>query len=73
MFTALRNGLCPLRVKQRTDNPQWQLQPAFHLCAAADAAETPVAEVLAVISQQPVITLTEARAGAPHNLFRRIS
>jgi len=72
MVALLRNWPAPLRVKQRTENAQGQLQPSFHLCAAADTADTPVAEVLTVIGQQPIVTLAEARAGAPHNLFRRI-
>jgi hypothetical protein len=41
------------------------------LSTAADTAETPVAEVFAVIGQRPIIVVAETPAGAPDNLLRR--
>jgi len=42
------------------------------LCTAADTADAPVAEVLAVVAPQAEIALAEPRTGAPHNLLRRV-
>ena len=61
-----------LRVKQSAEYSEWQLERACHLSAQANAAETPVAKVLAVIGQQTIVVLAEARASTPYNLFRRI-
>jgi hypothetical protein len=72
MFCVLQNPPHPLRVKQGAEYSEWQPQRSFHLSAMADAAETPVAEVLAVISQQAIIILAEARTRASDNLFGRI-
>ena len=69
MFRVLQNPPHSLRVK-RAEYSQWQLQPSFHLSAAADTAKTPIAEVFAIIGQQPIIAFAKARAGAPDNLFR---
>jgi hypothetical protein len=48
------------------------LQSALDLRTVTDAAEAPVAEVLAVIGQQAIVILADARAGASYNLFGRI-
>ncbi len=45
----------------------------FNLCTAADTADAPIAQVLAVIAQQAEIALAEPRAGALHNLLRRVA
>jgi hypothetical protein len=60
-------------VKQGIEYSEWQLQRSLHLSAMAHAVETPVAEMLAVIGQQAIIVLTEARAGASDYFFGRIS
>src|SRR5271167_171859 len=52
MFCVLQSPPYRLRMKQSIEDSEWQLQRLLHLSAAADAAETPVAEVLAVIGQQ---------------------
>ena len=61
-----------LGVKQRAEHSEWQPERACHLSAQANAAETPGAKVLAVIGQQAIVILAEARASTPHNLFGRI-
>jgi hypothetical protein len=38
----------------------------------ADAADTPVAEVLTIVGEKPIIVLAESRKSAPDNLFGRI-
>jgi hypothetical protein len=50
---------------QSIKDPEWQLQRLLHLSAMAHAVQTPVAQVLAVVGQQAIIVLAEARAGAP--------
>jgi hypothetical protein len=45
---------------------------ACDLCAAIAATDTPVAEVLTVICEQVIVMLTQSRAGALHDLPRRI-
>jgi hypothetical protein len=73
MYCEFQNPLHRLRMKQGAEYSKWHLQPSFHLSATADTAETPVAEVLAIIGQQSVIILAETRAGALDNRFRRIA
>jgi hypothetical protein len=63
MVCALQNPPHWLGVKQSIEDSEWQLQRLLHLSAVAHAAETPVAEVLAVIGQQAIIILAEARPG----------
>ena len=67
MFWILQNPPHRLRVKQSAEYSERQLQRSLHLSAVAHAAETPVAEVLAVIGQKAIIILAEARAGASNN------
>ena len=43
----------------------------LELSAPVDAADAPVAEVLAVIGQQAIVVLAETRAGAPNDLCGR--
>jgi hypothetical protein len=57
-------------MKQGTEESQGRAP--LHLFAAANSAPTPVAEVLAVIGQQPIIVLAETRPGALDDLLRRI-
>jgi hypothetical protein len=61
-----------LRVKQSAEHSEWQPERVCHLSAQANAAETPVAKVLAVIGQQAIVILAEARASTPYNFFGRI-
>jgi hypothetical protein len=61
-----------LRVEHSAEYPEWQLERTCHLSAQAHAAETPVAKVLAVVGQQAIVILAEARASTPHSLFGRI-
>jgi hypothetical protein len=70
VFWILHNSPRELRMKQSAESSEWQPQWSLHLSAAVDAAETPVAEVFAVIGQQAIVILAEARAGASDNLFR---
>jgi hypothetical protein len=72
MHCLLQNPPHRLRMKQSIEDPEWQLQRLLHLSAVAHAAETPVAKVLAVIGQQAIIILTEARSGASNYLCGRI-
>jgi hypothetical protein len=58
-------------MKQRAEQAKWQHKRPFHLGAMTDAVETPIAEVLAVIGQQAIIVLTEARTGASDDFFGR--
>jgi hypothetical protein len=53
-------------VKQGEEYTEGQLAPTLDLRTAADAAEAPVAEVLAVIGQQAIVVLADARANASH-------
>jgi hypothetical protein len=71
MFQVLQIPPHGLRVKQGTEYSERQPQRSLHLSAVADAGETPVAEVLAVIGEHAIIILAEARAGASDNLFGR--
>jgi hypothetical protein len=61
-----------LRLKQSIEYTERQLQRPLHLSAIAHAVETPVAKVLAVVGEEAIIVLTEARAGAPDYLVWRI-
>ena len=61
-----------LRVKHGEEYAKGEPQSSFDLCAVADAAEAPVAEVLAVIGQQAIVVLTDTRARAQYDLFGRI-
>src|SRR5579863_3102484 len=61
-----------LGVKQGDEHTKGQLPPSLDLRAMADAAAAPVAEVLAVIGQQAIVVLADARASASHDLFGRI-
>jgi hypothetical protein len=47
-------------MKQGAEQAKWQYQRSFHLGAMTDAVETPIAEVLAVIGEQPIVILAEA-------------
>jgi len=59
---------CDLRPeKERRHGPE-----TFDLRTAVVTADAPVAEVLAVISQQMEGVFAQSRAGALHNLLRRI-
>jgi hypothetical protein len=58
-----------LRVKQGHERPQGQAQWLPNLGAVADATDTPVAEMLTIVGQKPVIILAEARARASYNLL----
>ena len=59
---------CDLRPEnQRRYGPE-----TFDLRTAVVTADAPVAEVLAIVAQQVEVLLTESRAGALHNLLRRI-
>src|SRR5712671_4603373 len=58
-------------MKQRAEHAKWQHQRPFHLGAVTDAVEAPIAEVLAVIGQQAIIILAEARASASDGFFGR--
>src|SRR5450631_89053 len=58
-------------MKQRAEHAKWQHQRPFPLGAMTDAVERPIAEVLAVIGQQAIIVLTEARMGASDDFFGR--
>src|ERR1019366_2072365 len=49
--------------------PESRPQPPFDLRAATDTAEAPIAEVLAVIGQQAIIVLAEARSSASDNFL----
>jgi len=69
MPSALR---LQLRMKSSAQEFQWPLQTPFDLGTAANAAQTPVAEVLAIVGQQPVVVLAQARAGAPDDFVGRI-
>src|SRR5271168_1020016 len=72
MDCILQNPPYRLGMKQCIEDSEWQLQRLLHLSAVAHAAETPVAEMLAVIGQQAIITLAEARPGTSDDLFGRI-
>jgi hypothetical protein len=69
MFRALQNPPHRLHLKQSIEDSKWQLQRLLHLSAMAHAADTPVAEVLAVIGEESIIVLAEARACAPDYFF----
>jgi hypothetical protein len=71
MFRVLQNPPSRLRVKQRAEQAKWPHQRSFRLGAMTDAVETPIAEVLAVIGQQAIIILAEARAGTSDDFFGR--
>ena len=58
-------------MKQGAEYLKWQPPPSFDLSTSADTADTPVAEVLTIVSEQPISVLAETRAGAPDNLARR--
>src|ERR1700677_4653640 len=61
----------PERLRVKWGAEQAKRQPPLHLSAATDTTETPIAEVLAIVAQQPIIVLPEARAGAPDDLIGR--
>jgi hypothetical protein len=71
MFRVLQIPPRRLRMKQRAEQAKWHHQRSFHLGAMTDAVETPIAEVLAVIGQQAIVILAEARAGASDDFFGR--
>jgi hypothetical protein len=54
------------------ENQKRQCPETFDLLTAVVTADAPVAEVLAVVAQQIEGALAESRAGALHNLLRRI-
>lgn len=60
-----------LRMKQRAEHAKRQYQRPFHLGAMTDAVEAPIAEVLAIIGEQAIVILAEARAGAADDFLRR--
>src|ERR1700685_2514949 len=72
MVCVLQNPPPRLRMKQSIEDSERQLQRLLDLRAVANAAETPVAEVLAGIGQQAIIVLPEARPGASDDPFGRI-
>lgn len=72
MDCILQNPPYRLGMEQCIEYSEGQLQRLLHLGAVAHAAETPVAEMLAVIGQQAIVTLAEARPGTSDDLFGRI-
>ena len=72
MDCILQNPPYRLGMEQCIEYSEGQLQRLLHLGAVAHAAETPVAEMLAVIGQQAIVTLAEARSGTSDDLFGRI-
>jgi hypothetical protein len=56
-----------------SEHPKHQSDRTLDLWAVVESPGTPVAEVLAIVGQQPILPFAQTRPGAVYDFPRRIS